>query len=305
MAQSLHLKSWDSSALVFDNVVEAEMRTDRFDIQIHRTRWLDRAPSSFKPALPFIEMMLTPTPLVHASYQSRPDRSDLVRLGDVTFIPQGATLHCLADPGNQRTVSCMFDIERLSARTDHPWQWADFDANDALDIGNDYIRTGMRRIAEELVSPGFASTAQIESSLMFIATELLRVFGRDRKTAPTGLLSRRQISRLYAMAMESTGETPGLGDFADELDMCARSLATAIRRTTGMTFRTFVAGIRLEKAKILLLDGGLVIKQVAFDCGFKSSASFTAAFRKATGMTPAVYRGPARSGQQSDTARHS
>jgi AraC family transcriptional regulator len=41
---------------------------------------------------------------------------------------------------------------------------------------------------------------------------------------------------------------------------------------------------------MLLGSRQLLIKQVAYECGFRNCAAFSAAFRKATGVTPESYR---------------
>jgi AraC family transcriptional regulator len=114
-------------------------------------------------------------------------------------------------------------------------EWPEFDKDEALDMGNDYIRTGLRRIAEELVSPGFASINQIECSLLFIAAEILRVFhgGSVLETHGSARFGRRELSQLCEMVIDPNGEARGLSELAAELGMCSRTLATTFRRTTG------------------------------------------------------------------------
>ncbi len=289
---SLHRQAWQSNAMLFSNDVEDGVSSTAFDVQLYRTRWLKGGEARFRPSMHFIEMVISSKSLVRGSYSSRGDRADFIPLGDVVFMPQDAVLNCAIEPGSQRSISCMFDADLLASRTGTEWKLPDFHLDDALNIGNEYVRAGLRRIADELVAPSFASVAQIECSLMFIAMEMLRILDRSHETKPivAGRLTKRQLSRLCSMLVDSIGEPPSLGELAAETGMCGRSLATAFRNTTGETFRSFLAKSRLERAKILLPDRKLLIKQVAYDCGFKNTASFTAAFRKATGMTPGDYR---------------
>ena len=48
------------------------------------------------------------------------------------------------------------------------------------------------------------------------------------------------------------------------------------------------------KAKTLLMDERLLVKEVAYLSGFQNAAAFTAAFRKATGQTPQEFRDHSR-----------
>ncbi len=60
----------------------------------------------------------------------------------------------------------------------------------------------------------------------------------------------------------------------------------SIYQKTPHQYLTFV---RLEKAKTMLQDDITVI-QACYACGFESITSFTALFKKTTGLTPAEYR---------------
>ncbi|MFZ2141294.1 MAG: helix-turn-helix transcriptional regulator [Xanthobacteraceae bacterium] len=52
----------------------------------------------------------------------------------------------------------------------------------------------------------------------------------------------------------------------------------------------YVSQRRLESAKAMIATGRASLGQIALDCQFSSQSSFTRAFRRATGMTPAEYR---------------
>jgi AraC family transcriptional regulator len=240
----------------------------------------------------FVEMILSASMQVKGTYAAAAGRSDYARLGDVVFIPERSPLYCSWAPGAQRCISCMFDVRVLSERAAMEWSWPEFDVQAALDIRNEYVRLGLQRIAEEALSPGFASATQIECSLMFVALELRRHFAGERRIAQPreGKLSARQLQVLRSMVIERPNTSPTISELATECGMNGRQLALAYRRTTGVTLRSFIADARLERAKMLLLGGRTLIKQVAFDSGFQSAAAFIAAFRKSTGMTPIDFR---------------
>jgi AraC family transcriptional regulator len=72
--------------------------------------------------------------------------------------------------------------------------------------------------------------------------------------------------------------------------LSSRELPVMFKNTVGITLRSFVAASHIAKAKLLLSDPHLLVKQVAGRSGFESASAFTAAFRKATGMRPQQYR---------------
>jgi AraC-like DNA-binding protein len=52
--------------------------------------------------------------------------------------------------------------------------------------------------------------------------------------------------------------------------------------------------MRVERAKGLLADTGLLIKEVAGEVGFRNVETFIRAFRSVCGMTPGQYRRDAK-----------
>jgi AraC-like DNA-binding protein len=64
----------------------------------------------------------------------------------------------------------------------------------------------------------------------------------------------------------------------------------AFSAAVGAPPQRYVRQRRLERAKALIAVESISIARAAFMCGFSSQASFTRAFRKAAGMTPAGYR---------------
>lgn len=280
-----------SSSPIADRV-EGVSRAATFEVKIHRTNWLEPGEGLFRSPQCFVQMFYNASRLVTGvrdpSGNSVPD----VNLGAIAFFAKDDPMLMRWQRGTQRSVSCGFDIDEMASRSAICWQWPNFDWASALVIRNDYIAAMLRRVAAETLSPGFASTLQIETLLLNVAFELRRQFGAQSSTkvdAP-GELSRAQLDRLRQMAIDTSGDAPTIADLASAIGMGGRQLARRYRATTGQTLRSFLAESRLERAKLLLSDRRLLIKQVAFDCGFRSSAAFAAAFHRSTGRTPQAFR---------------
>ena len=58
----------------------------------------------------------------------------------------------------------------------------------------------------------------------------------------------------------------------------------------GVPPHRYVSRRRLESAKTMIATGRASLSEIAFNCQFSSQSSFTRAFRRAVGMTPAEYR---------------
>lgn len=63
------------------------------------------------------------------------------------------------------------------------------------------------------------------------------------------------------------------------------------KAVTGVSPSEYVATVRLQKAKNLLTDTELLIKEIAFACGFENEYYFSNFFKKHTGTSPSAFRG--------------
>ena len=66
--------------------------------------------------------------------------------------------------------------------------------------------------------------------------------------------------------------------------------ARTFTRAMGVSPSRYVSRLRLESAMTEIVAGRLPLAQIAFNARFSSQASFTRAFRRATGTTPGEYR---------------
>ncbi|MCR5772138.1 MAG: AraC family transcriptional regulator [Butyrivibrio sp.] len=62
------------------------------------------------------------------------------------------------------------------------------------------------------------------------------------------------------------------------------------KQLTGVTFYRYINQVRIQKAKIFLMNSDSTITNVAINCGFSSMSSFIRMFRIITGYTPTKFR---------------
>jgi transcriptional regulator GlxA family with amidase domain len=60
--------------------------------------------------------------------------------------------------------------------------------------------------------------------------------------------------------------------------------------TVSLTPQAYLTGLRIEKAKELLLTTELTISEIAAACGFSQPAYFSRVFREQAGLTPTSFR---------------
>lgn len=91
------------------------------------------------------------------------------------------------------------------------------------------------------------------------------------------------ISRDYAKPIT-------LRQCAGKLGMNAAYLSALFSRAVGRPFKTHLTELRMEKARALLNDPGKTASEVAAAVGYASENRFRIAFKKATGLSPKLWR---------------
>jgi two-component system response regulator YesN len=62
-----------------------------------------------------------------------------------------------------------------------------------------------------------------------------------------------------------------------------------IKKTTGFNFIDWLSMLRVKKAKELLTNSNLTVKEVCFMVGYKDPNYFSRIFKKRIGITPSEY----------------
>lgn len=217
-----------------------------------------------------------------------PSFRDLAPQGEVRFYPAARPFHTRWRDREQRSLFCRIDIPAI---TGVPIELADEQLRATIDVRNGYIKALLRRAATELTSPGVCSQLVFDSISLSLATEMIQQFGGAR------LRARKRGARLdqsylqgLAVRVREQKRSPGLQELAMELGVSPRQFERLFRAAAGESLASFCKRQVLRLAQDLLADRSLLIKEVAFRCGFANSASFGAAFRQMQGLTPQQYR---------------
>lgn len=84
-----------------------------------------------------------------------------------------------------------------------------------------------------------------------------------------------------------------INDLANQLEVSERELSILINTQLGINFYEFISQYRINKAKKILVDEGfsnLTVLEILYMVGFNSKSSFNTSFKKATGVTPSIFR---------------
>ncbi len=146
------------------------------------------------------------------------------------------------------------------------------------------------------VSKAYLDTPVIPLERFQAITELLDVFARHlAEDATRNSLAKSENepkavseAKLFVHAHHDTPIT--LDQVLQHVHASRFHFCKIFKKSTGMTLTEYIARVRVEKAKVLLLDFSLRISDVVFSSGFGSIPQFNNVFKRIAGMSPTEYR---------------
>jgi AraC family transcriptional regulator len=149
-------------------------------------------------------------------------------------------------------------------------------------------------VLSEMMCTTSAGRMLVETSSLLLAarlmhahteTELIRLPKQSRHP-----LDDRRLRRVLAYIEEHLAENITVADLANVACLSIFHFTRAFSAAMGVPPHRYVSQRRLESAKVMIATGRASLREIALDCQFSSESSFTRAFRRAMGMTPAAYR---------------
>ena len=109
-------------------------------------------------------------------------------------------------------------------------------------------------------------------------------------TVASNQLDRARLSRVLGYIEEHLAGDITVTELANVACLSIFHFTRAFAGAMGVPPHRYVSRRRLESAKAMIATGRASLYEIALDCQFSSQSSFTRAFRRGTGMTPAGYR---------------
>ena len=100
----------------------------------------------------------------------------------------------------------------------------------------------------------------------------------------------RAITGITRYLREHLAEEISLSVLAERFYLNPQYISQLFKNEIGVNFLAYLTGIRMEKAKELLLSTSLSITDVAQQSGYGDYRVFTKVFKKSEGITPSQYR---------------
>ena len=100
----------------------------------------------------------------------------------------------------------------------------------------------------------------------------------------------QMIARAREFIDEHQSEDLSLAEVAKAVNCSTFYFCKMFKKTTSLHFTEYLARVRIEKAKNLLLNPNLRISEIAYEVGFQSLTHFNRVFRRIVGESPTEYR---------------
>jgi len=159
------------------------------------------------------------------------------------------------------------------------------------DLINWGVDTDLKRIEEAYFQTRVLEKKQYEAVL-----RLLTIFAQHLSSLSNELMvSAKQaespmISRAKVYIAEHQHEEMSLRQVAGAVNTSAFYFCKMFKQATGLTFTDYLARVRIEKVKNLLLNPHKRISEAAYEAGFQSLSQFNRVFRKIAGEAPTTWR---------------
>lgn len=251
----------DIRRMTWDSVHEAELRTDAH----------------------YFDYALAPrgTPAFFDTTRNR-----YSPVGRIIFLPKDGVFSVRSTRGDFYNLCLsVHDVGTLREITQE--RLDDFSAP-CFDVRAPQIARGLARMAAEIRNPDFAHEALLESLALTLLIDFSR-YARERRDDNGDKLPKWRLDRIRDLVEGANNYAIPISDIARECGLSPRHLMRTFRATTGTTLHDYIGQARLDFAQTALRAGAMV-KQVAADCGFKTSAAFSASFLRSTGLTPKAFQ---------------
>ena len=128
------------------------------------------------------------------------------------------------------------------------------------------------------------------------ALRLLSIFAQHLSAVSNQLMVQEAaaeapaVVKARAFIAEHQGEEISLASVAQAANMSAFYFCKIFKKSTGLTFTEYLARVRVEIVKQLLLNPHKRVSEAAYEAGFQSLSQFNRVFRRIAGEAPSTYR---------------
>jgi AraC family transcriptional regulator len=160
------------------------------------------------------------------------------------------------------------------------------------------LRGALIAIGKELAANDAGWREVIGSLIGQLAVYLLRMHINVRRSeeielSRVGMVDRR-LRRAVEFMHDHCGREIPLAEIAGVAYLSEFHFARLFKKIIGVTPHTYLASLRIERARRMLADSDRTIAEIGAEVGYANQSHFTKVFREATGLAPRAFREAAR-----------
>ena len=161
----------------------------------------------------------------------------------------------------------------------------------AKELINWGVQADLKKMEEAYFQTRVLDKKQFEAVL-----RLLTIFAQHLASLSNQLMVSAQqsespmVTRAKQFIAEHQDEELSLRQVAGAVNTSAFYFCKMFKQATGLTFTDYLARVRIEKVKNLLINPHKRISEAAYEAGFQSLSQFNRVFRKIVGESPTVWR---------------
>ena len=154
----------------------------------------------------------------------------------------------------------------------------------------DYARSALKLgvydyLVKDSLTPAelLSTLEQIKSRLPIPNLAISKCFSNISDYSP-------RVRKTVEYIMQYYDQNNKLSTIADQFGIHKNHLARIFKEETGVSIHEAILGLRIEKAKHLLLDPESKVSDIILKVGFRNPQNFYTLFKKHTGLSPSEYR---------------
>lgn len=227
---------------------------------------------------------------IEASYHGS-HRRGLQQLGRVVFTPPDTQVFGRTrKPGKVTLVSCYYERSQSDSIIGSLIDLSQSQPQGCMSVPSALLPALMMRLMAEVVSPGFLSTALVETIGQAVLLECAHALLTDDQHQDRGKLTPRHLRIIDEYLHELNHQAPSVAELAHACGFSERYFAKLFREQTKQSIGQYLRSAQIAKAQSYLTETELPLKEIAARLGFSAASNFSAAFRTVTGVTPGHFR---------------
>jgi AraC family transcriptional regulator len=154
----------------------------------------------------------------------------------------------------------------------------------------------MRGLAQSILpalqEPASASALFLDSIALAFHAHVIHAYGGllGVESSVHAGLAPWQLRRAHEFIEAHLDGDPSIADLAQDCRLSASHFARAFRQATGVPPHRWLTRRRVERAKVLLLEGSLDLAEIALACGFVDQSHLSRVFTRYERHTPGKWR---------------